>query len=76
MNYLNALAKGMTEAIAEMVRFSFDKMNLHTIEANLDPTNIASIKLLEKSGFVKEGHIRELLSERSFYGYGCLLNNK
>ena len=56
----------MTEAIAEMVRFSFDKMNLHTIEANLDPANIASIKLLEKSGFVKEGHIRE-----SYYQNGA-----
>jgi len=56
----------MTEAIAEMVRFSFDKMNLHTIEANLDPANIASIKLLEKSGFVKEGHIKE-----SYYQNGA-----
>jgi len=56
----------MSEAIAEMIRFSFEKMNLHTIEANLDPANIASIKLLEKSGFVKEGHIKE-----SYYQNGA-----
>jgi ribosomal-protein-alanine N-acetyltransferase len=49
----------MTEAISEMIRFGFDQMNLHTVEANLDPANIASIKLLEKTGFIKEGHIKE-----------------
>lgn len=56
----------MTEAITEMIRFSFDKMNLHTIEANIDPANFASAKLLEKSGFIKEGHIRE-----SYYRNGA-----
>lgn len=49
----------MSEAISEMIRFSFDHMNLHTIEANLDPANIASVKLLEKAGFEKEGHTKE-----------------
>lgn len=56
----------MSEAISEMIRFGFDKMNLHTIEANLDPANIASIKLLEKTGFEKEGHIKE-----SYYHNGA-----
>lgn len=56
----------MSEAISEMIRFSFDPMNLHTIEANLDPANIASIRLLEKAGFKKEGHIKE-----SYYHNGA-----
>lgn len=49
----------MSEALSEMIKFIFDKMNLHSIEANVDPDNIASVKLLEKLGFEKEGHIKE-----------------
>jgi ribosomal-protein-alanine N-acetyltransferase len=52
----------MFEALSEIIKFGFDKMNLHSIEANLDPDNIASVKLLEKSGFEKEGHLKD-----SFY---------
>lgn len=49
----------MSEAVNAMVEFGFDKMNLHTIEANIDPANTASEKLLLKAGFKKEGHISE-----------------
>ena len=49
----------MTEALTEIIRFSFDNMNLHSIEANLDPDNAASVRLLEKLGFEKEGHLKE-----------------
>ncbi len=49
----------MFEALSGIINFGFKKMNLHTIEANLDPKNIASVKLLEKSGFKKEGHTKE-----------------
>lgn len=49
----------MSEALEAMIEFGFKKMNLHTIEANIDPANIASEKLLEKMGFKKEGHITE-----------------
>ncbi|MBK8551736.1 MAG: GNAT family N-acetyltransferase [Ignavibacteria bacterium] len=52
----------MTEALREIIKFCFDKMNMHSIEANVDPDNIASVKLLEKLGFEKEGHLKE-----SFY---------
>lgn len=55
----------MTEALSEIIKFGFSKMNLHTIEANLDPANIASVKLLEKLKFQKEGHTKE-----SFYFNG------
>ena len=34
-------------------------MNLHSIEAIIDPENIASEKVLQKNGFVKEAHLRE-----------------
>jgi ribosomal-protein-alanine N-acetyltransferase len=34
-------------------------MNLHSIEANINPENIASRKLLEKTGFVREAYFKE-----------------
>lgn len=49
----------MSEAVKEVVDFGFSVLGLHSIEANLHPGNIASIKILEKSGFVKEGYFKE-----------------
>ncbi len=49
----------MSEALKEILDFGFDKMGLHSMEANIDPENIASAKLLEKIGFRKEGYLRE-----------------
>jgi ribosomal-protein-alanine N-acetyltransferase len=51
--------KVMEEAINRVVRFGFDDMKLHSIEAVIAPENIASIKLIEKCGFVKEAYFRE-----------------
>lgn len=48
-----------TEAIDAVVRFGFEKMNLHSIEAIIDPANIASERVLQKNGFIKEAHILE-----------------
>lgn len=42
----------MTEAIEEVIRFGFDKMLLEGIEANVDPKNEASGKVLRKMGFI------------------------
>jgi ribosomal-protein-alanine N-acetyltransferase len=49
----------MEEAINRVVRFGFDDMKLHSIEAVISPENIASIKLIEKCGFVKEAHFKD-----------------
>ena len=49
----------ITEAIKAVVAYGFDHMNLHSIEAVIDPGNIASEKVLLKNGFVKEAHILE-----------------
>lgn len=48
-----------TEAIKAAVVYGFDVMNLHSIEAVIDPGNIASEIVLQKNGFVKEAHILE-----------------
>ncbi len=34
-------------------------MNLHSIEANVNPGNTASIKLLEKNNFTREAYFKE-----------------
>jgi len=51
----------ISEAIARVVRYGFEDMKLHSIEAIIDPDNIVSARVLEKNGFVKEAHIRENL---------------
>ncbi len=49
----------MKEALNAMISFGFKKMNLHSIEANLDPENAGSVKLLEKLNFVREGYFKD-----------------
>jgi len=49
----------MTEALGAIIRFGFEAMGLHSIEAQIDPANLASRKVLEKLGFVQEGYLRE-----------------
>ncbi|HUM46715.1 MAG TPA: GNAT family protein, partial [Chitinophagales bacterium] len=49
----------MLESITAVIRFGFEILKLHSIEANVNPSNIPSIKLLERSGFVKEAHFKE-----------------
>lgn len=52
--------KGYTrELIPPLVRFGFEVMQLHRIEAHVDPRNVASVRLLEGAGFVREGVQRE-----------------
>jgi len=48
-----------TEAIKAVVEYGFEEMQLHSLEAIIDPENQASEKVLLKSGFVKEAHIKE-----------------
>lgn len=45
----------MHEALQEIVKYAFETLKLHRIEANIVPRNIASIKLAEKLGFQFEG---------------------
>jgi ribosomal-protein-alanine N-acetyltransferase len=49
----------MTEVLPVAVRFGFGALDLHRIEADVDPRNPASYHLLERLGFKKEGYRRE-----------------
>ncbi len=45
----------ITAAVRASVRFAFDDLNLHRVEAACQPDNIASRRVLEKAGFTQEG---------------------
>lgn len=49
----------VSEAIAAVVNYGFEAMGLHSIEAAVDPENIASCAVLEKCGFVREAYFKE-----------------
>jgi [ribosomal protein S5]-alanine N-acetyltransferase len=49
----------MKEVLFEVLRFGLDQLGLHSLEANVNPENIASVRLLESVGFLKEGHFKE-----------------
>lgn len=49
----------MREALPAMLRFGFTRMRLRRVEAACDPRNAASVRLLARCGFVREGLRRE-----------------
>ena len=51
----------MTQAVGAAVRFAFDTLRLHRMEANIMPRNIASRRVLEKCGFQAEGISKKYL---------------
>lgn len=48
----------ITEAIKKVVEYGFKEMGLKRIQAQIIPENIASIRAVEKCGFVNEGTLR------------------
>lgn len=54
--------KGLaTEAVRAVLAFAFDSegMDLHRVEADVDPANEASLGLLHRVGFLDEGRLRD-----------------
>lgn len=49
----------ITEAIQTLLNYAFTAMGLHSVEAIIDPRNLASEKVLLKNGFRKEAHFVE-----------------
>jgi len=49
----------VSEAIKLVLEYGFDDLQMHSIEAVIDPENRASERVLQKNGFVKEAHILE-----------------
>jgi len=51
----------MTAAVKAVLPFTFSTLRLHRVEAACIPTNTASIRLLERAGFTREGYARQYL---------------
>lgn len=51
----------MTEAFQLMLRYAFEHLRLHRLEANIQPHNVASIALVKRAGFIREGFSRRYL---------------
>ena len=51
----------MSAAMRALVPFGFRTLRLHRLEAACIPSNAASVRLLEKTGFTREGYARAYL---------------
>ena len=51
----------MTDAMPLVLRVIFQQLRLHRVEANVQPTNTASIAVVRRAGFVKEGYSQRYL---------------
>ncbi|HYJ89145.1 MAG TPA: GNAT family N-acetyltransferase [Pyrinomonadaceae bacterium] len=49
----------MQEALHALLDYAFNRLDLHRIEADVDPRNMNSIRTVEKLGFRREGYLRE-----------------
>jgi ribosomal-protein-alanine N-acetyltransferase len=51
----------MTDSVRAAVRFAFGPLGLNRLEAACLPSNAASARVLEKTGFIREGRARRYL---------------
>ena len=67
-----------TEAVRYLLQFGFATLKLHRIEAGCATENIGSVKVLEKTGFQKEGLSRKNLPIRGEwkdnFNFGILID--
>ncbi len=55
-----AWGKGIArEAVSRVIHYGFEELGLRRIYADVDPDNLASIKLLKLLGFQQEAHLRQ-----------------
>lgn len=66
----------ITAAVRAVVRYAFEDLDLHRVEAACQPDNIASRKVLAKAGFVEEGAAKSYLkiagAWRDHILFGCI----
>lgn len=64
----------MRETLQAVLNYAFAELNLHRLEADVDPRNAASVRTLERLGFQREGYLRERwhvngeIQDAYFYG--------
>lgn len=62
----------MTEALEEVIRYCFQELDIHRLEAQHECTNPASGRVMEKAGMHKEGLLRGRLRNKGRYVDVCL----
>lgn len=60
----------MSEAVRTVLDYGFNVLKFHSVEANVNPGNAASIRLLERNNFVREAYFKE-----DFYWNGKFLDS-
>lgn len=68
-----------TESLSAVTKFCFEKTELQRLWTKVDIRNAASQKMLEKCGYVKEGHIRQgkmVNTWCDYYIYGLLRSDR
>jgi RimJ/RimL family protein N-acetyltransferase len=64
----------VTEALRTLISYAFETLHLNRLEADIDPRNTASARVLERLGFQPEGYMRERwivndeVSDSALYG--------
>ena len=64
----------MCEALNAVLNYAFAELEMHRIEADVDPRNASSVRMLERLGFQREGYLRERwqvngeIQDALFYG--------
>lgn len=51
----------MSEGLGLVLRYAFEQLRLHRLEAQIQPGNLASVRLVQRLGFRSEGYSPDLL---------------
>ncbi len=62
----------MSETMQAILKYGFEELKLHSVEAHLDPRNKRSIHLLEKNNFKLEAHFRERYFRKGEFSDGMI----
>jgi ribosomal-protein-alanine N-acetyltransferase len=57
-----------------LLRFGFEEMKLHRIEARVDPDNTASLRVLTRAGFQQEGVLRDNIADGATFRNTVMLS--
>ena len=60
------------EAVRAVIDHGFGKLDLHRITADVDPRNAPALRLVERLGFRREGHLREHYRQHDEWQDGLL----
>jgi len=51
----------MSEGLGLVLRYAFQQLRLHRLEASIQPDNQASLRLVQRHGFRREGYSPDML---------------